>query len=166
MFARDRFSSDTFSAGQYSVSDTFTTLQQILLAPHNYTVSQKNLCHYYFCIIFGFCLSILTVVFFHRHNQKWAAHVFGAKSFTLPSVRYRVKCEHVEFCENSHYQSINQWRWRMQAPKCLYIRIILSTHTFRKEKDVIETCYWFWLEISAHSLFFWNDINLMSFKCV
>ena len=25
------------------------------------------------------------------------------------------------------YQSINQWRWRMQAPMCLYIRIIHST---------------------------------------
>jgi len=24
-------------------------------------------------------------------------------------------------------QSINQWRWQTQAPKCLYVRIILST---------------------------------------
>ena len=26
-----------------------------------------------------------------------------------------------------YHQSINQRRWRMQAPKCLYIRIVLST---------------------------------------
>ena len=31
------------------------------------------------------------------------------------------------FRYNSINQSINQWRWQTQAPKCLYVRIILST---------------------------------------